>query len=184
VPTPHHKHVMAIRQFYLGKTPVTRRQYAEYLRDSKYVPTDTHNFLRNWTRVGRDSWRHHPADADKPVVHVSLRESRLYCAHYGWRLPHTWEWSYAAQGTDGRAYPWGVASGCKPDDATCQVCCPIVNLEMCHLTVVRPCIFFVGFVSRCTTKHGQVAHLKIDYRTKHDTHSISFDAYIKTGSDL
>ena len=67
VPTPHHKHVMAIRQFYLGKTPVTRRQYAEYLRDSKYVPTDTHNFLRNWTRVGGDWGRNNRGAAAKLV---------------------------------------------------------------------------------------------------------------------
>ena len=52
------------------------------------------------------------------MVHVSLREARLYCAHYGKRLPHTWEWSYAAQGTDGRIYPWGNA-GCNLTDAKC-----------------------------------------------------------------
>ena len=23
-------------------------------------------------------------------VHVSLTEARLFCSHYGWRLPHTW----------------------------------------------------------------------------------------------
>ena len=118
VATPHHKHTMAISKFFMHKTPVTRQQYAEYLAASKYTPAEEHNFLRNWTKVG-SSWQFHPADADKPVVHVSLTEARLYCAHYGWRLPHTYEWSLAAQGTDGRSYPWGAVSGCQPKDEKC-----------------------------------------------------------------
>jgi formylglycine-generating enzyme required for sulfatase activity len=119
VATPHHKHIMAISKFYMDRTPVTRAQYAGYLEASKYVPRDAHNFLRNWTKVG-DSWQFHPADAEKPVVHVSLTEARLYCAHFSKRLPHTWEWSYAAQGTDGRVYPWGPAGGCNATDVKCQ----------------------------------------------------------------
>ena len=135
---------MNISRFYLDTTPVTRAQYSRYLQDSGYQPADTHNFLRNWTKTKvklpggaggtqvesqaplvyrhQEKWEYHyrPADAHKPVVHVSLTEARLYCAYYGKRLPHTWEWSYAAQGTDQRIYPWGTnGTSCEPNDTKC-----------------------------------------------------------------
>jgi hypothetical protein len=46
-----------------------------------------------------------PAMADWPVTYVSLREAREYCKWAGGRLPHAWEWSYAAQGNGFRNYP-------------------------------------------------------------------------------
>ena len=52
--------------------------------------------------------RHFPQGwENRPVTWVSLEDARAYAAWAGKRLPHEWEWQYAAQGTDGRLYPWG-----------------------------------------------------------------------------
>jgi formylglycine-generating enzyme required for sulfatase activity len=43
------------------------------------------------------------------VVWVSRADAKAYCAARGQRLPHSIEWQLAAQGTDGRRWPWGDA---------------------------------------------------------------------------
>jgi iron(II)-dependent oxidoreductase len=67
-----------------------------------YLPKDDHNFLKNWTNGTYPN-----GAANKPVVWVSLEDARSYADWAGKRLPREWEWQYAAQGTDGRTYPWG-----------------------------------------------------------------------------
>ena len=38
---------------------------------------------------------------------ISLEDARAFAAWAGKRLPRSWEWQYAAQGKDGRLFPWG-----------------------------------------------------------------------------
>lgn len=101
-PRRHHSHRMAVKAFYIDKYPVTNEEYKAFLVATHYRPQDDHNFLRDW-RDGSypDGW------SDKPVTWVSIEDARAYASWAGKRLPHEWEWQYAAQGTDGRLYPWG-----------------------------------------------------------------------------
>ena len=52
-----------------------------------------------------------PGWDDKPVTWVSLEDARAFCGYNGKRLPNDWEWQRAAQGDDGRIYPWGSTNG-------------------------------------------------------------------------
>ena len=92
---------MAIDAFYIDKYPVTNREFKKFLKATNYHPKDDHNFLRDWKGGSYpDGWD------KKPVTWVSLEDARAYATWAGKRLPHEWEWHYAAQGVDG-AYPWG-----------------------------------------------------------------------------
>lgn len=102
-PQRHHDHTLAVGPFYMDKFPVTILNYSSYLEATGYKPADDYNWLKNWNGSATAP----PEIADLPVTYVSMEEARAYCAWKGARLPHSWEWQYAAQGTDGRLYPWG-----------------------------------------------------------------------------
>jgi serine/threonine protein kinase len=55
----------------------------------------------NWGASGRD---------DHPVNCVDATQADAYCAWRGGRLPTEQEWQFAAQGPDGRTFPWGEAT--------------------------------------------------------------------------
>lgn len=101
-PRRHHSHQMHIESFWIDRYPVTNAQFKKFMDAAHYRPKDDLNFLRDWQNGT------YPGGADnKPVTWVSLEDARAYAAWAGKRLPHEWEWQYAAQGNDGRLYPWG-----------------------------------------------------------------------------
>jgi formylglycine-generating enzyme required for sulfatase activity len=110
-PRRHHAQTLSIPAFYIDKYPVTNRQFADFLEAANYHPADDRNFLEDWNGGKyRAGWE------NRPVTWVSLEDARAYARWAGKRLPHEWEWQYAAQGLDGRAYPWG--------GAWCNECAP------------------------------------------------------------
>ncbi len=100
-----HEHRMTIHPIYMDKYPVTNAEFKKFLDAAHYQPADSLNFLRDWKNgVYPQGW------ANKPVTWVSLEDARTYAKWAGKRLPHEWEWQYAAQGgNSARVYPWGDA---------------------------------------------------------------------------
>jgi gamma-glutamyl hercynylcysteine S-oxide synthase len=101
-PRRHHLKTMPIKSFYIDRFPVTNKAFKKFLDETQYQPKDQSNFLKDWKNGSfPEGWD------NKPVTWISLEDARAYSSWCGKRLPHEWEWQYAAQGTDGRLYPWG-----------------------------------------------------------------------------
>ena len=103
-PRRFHEHLVHINSFYIDKYPVTNAEFKKFLDATRYRPKDDLNFLRDWTNgTYPTGWE------NRPVTWVSQEDARAYASWAGKRLPHEWEWQYAAQSNDGRLYPWGNA---------------------------------------------------------------------------
>jgi iron(II)-dependent oxidoreductase len=101
-PRRFHEHRMQLHPYFIDKFPVTNAEFKTFLEVTHYQPKDALNFLKDWTNGSFPAgW------AKKPVTWVSLEDARAYAKWAGKRLPHEWEWQFAAQGSDGRDYPWG-----------------------------------------------------------------------------
>lgn len=102
VPHRHHDKTLDMKTFYIDKYPVTNAEFKKFVDAGVYHPADKHNFLRDWKDGNYpEGW------GKKPVTWVAIEDARAYAAWAGKRLPHEWEWQYAAQGTDERERPWG-----------------------------------------------------------------------------
>jgi formylglycine-generating enzyme required for sulfatase activity len=127
IPRRHHDKQFEINEFYIDKYPVTNADFKKFIDATKYHPKDDHNFLKDWkNETYPEGW------TKKPVTWVSLEDARAYAKWAGKRLPHEWEWQYAAQGKDGRAYPWGNAadsSAVPPFEETSRIMSPPADVD-------------------------------------------------------
>lgn len=98
----HHIGPLTLLPFFIDEHEVTNAEFQAFLDATHYRPRHPENFLKHW-RNGRFP----PGQADHPVVYVDLDDARAYARWAGKRLPTEAEWHFAAQGLDGRAWPWG-----------------------------------------------------------------------------
>jgi formylglycine-generating enzyme required for sulfatase activity len=113
-----------VPEFSIAKYPVTNAQFAEFMKAGGY---DNSNWWTDsgWKTRQKEKWKEprywkdsvfatqNANKADHPVVGVSWYEAVAFClwlseaAGENITLPTEQQWQRAAQGDDGRAYPWG-----------------------------------------------------------------------------
>lgn len=107
----HAPYTMNIPSFYMDTSPVTNAQYASFIANSSYMPSDTHNFLLDWNCnfSSNPSCTFPSGWENKPVTFVSMEDASAYCSFNGKRLPNDYEYQYAVQGPNiDYNYPWGT----------------------------------------------------------------------------
>ncbi len=84
-----------LRAFAIDETPVTERDYREFLKAMDREPYPDGPGSRG------------PKFDKHPVVNITWREAEEFAEHYGKRLPTAYEWEKASRGNDGRKFPYG-----------------------------------------------------------------------------
>jgi len=110
--------VVDVEAFQIAQYPITNTQY------TLFIDADGYNTRDYWTDVGWElrteedwtipnDWELHSTRDDCPVIGISWYEAMAFCAWLSEKaddtitLPTEAQWQWAAQGDDGRDYPWG-----------------------------------------------------------------------------
>ena len=103
------KHPVDVAEFYIGKYPVTNKQYEAFVQATFYGP----DFWSVFEMPAGSVFEMPAGKENHPVVYVSWHDAVAFCEWLSkdtgrmYRLPTEDEWEKAARGTDGREYPWG-----------------------------------------------------------------------------
>ena len=114
---PRHR-VSFAKPFAIGKTEVTRGQFAAFVKESNYAPAAECWIFksgRKWERDALLSWRNpgHPQQDSHPATCVTWHDAIAYTKWLSrktgkeYRLPSEAEWEYAARAGTTAAFPWG-----------------------------------------------------------------------------
>ncbi len=98
----HGPRKVEIKEFEIGKYPVTNEMFKIFLDETGYSPKDDHNFLKHWVNGACPEGLEH-----YPVVWVSQNDAKAYAEWAGGRLLCDYEWQYVAAGKEKLVYPWG-----------------------------------------------------------------------------
>jgi formylglycine-generating enzyme required for sulfatase activity len=95
-------HEVSVESFWLDKTEVTQRAYADCVSAGRCAAPDSlHGSALVYGHA--DVFRR----PEHPVAGVSWHDASAYCAFRQRRLPTEAEWERAARDSDGRRYVWG-----------------------------------------------------------------------------
>jgi formylglycine-generating enzyme required for sulfatase activity len=96
------QHILELSEYFIGKYPITNREYQAFVRDTAYNPP------RGW-----DGDQFPAEKGGHPIVNVSWNDAIVYCkwlskkSRKQYRLPTESEWEKAARGEIGLVFPWG-----------------------------------------------------------------------------
>lgn len=109
--------IYPVAAFEIAKYPVTNAQYRAFIDAGGYDDprwwTYSTTAARHWAKIDKTPLALRVDEDDAPRVGVSWYEAIAFCkwlsslSDIPIRLPMETEWQRAAQGDDGRSYPWG-----------------------------------------------------------------------------
>lgn len=94
-------HNVSVGGYWIDRTEVTNWQYGRCVEEGGCTLPVMEGAYSGDVYYGNNTY-----DA-YPVTHVLWNQAQAYCAWVGARIPTEAEWEYAAQGSEGKMFPWG-----------------------------------------------------------------------------